>query len=124
MAVSFAPQGWKATAAALNRRVSIFEPAELGAGYVPAIAPPEPVAISRRAAILPAGGSESAVAGSREAGDRLVIVLRYERALAGIGTAWTVRNERTKKLYNIVQVDDTESHDRWIYLLCEYGKES
>ena len=123
MAVTLAPPGWKATAAALDRRVSVFAPAELPEGYVGEIAEPEAVVTGRRAAIIAAGGLEASVAGSREAADRMVIVLRFERVLAGINTSWTVRNDRTGRRYNILQVDDTERHDRWIYILCEYGKE-
>jgi len=123
MAVSFAPAGWKATNAALDSRVSLFAPAALSAGYVASIDPPEAVAARRPAAIIPAGGSEVTVAGARQAADRVVIVLRFEGALADISTAWTVRNDRTGRLYNVIQVDDTERHDRWLYLLCEYGKE-
>jgi head-tail adaptor len=81
------------------------------------------VVVGRPAAILPAGGSEGIVAGARQPGDRVVIVLRYEDALSAINTAWTVRNDRTGRRYNILQADDAERHDRWIYLLCEYGRE-
>lgn len=123
MVATLAPPGWKATAAALNRRVSLFAPADLAAGYSGDIPPPDAVVVGRPAAILAAGGSEGPAAGALQAGGRMVIVLRFERALAAISTAWTVQNDRTKRRYNILQVDDTEAHDRWIYLLCEYGKE-
>lgn len=124
MAVSLAPQGWVATGAALNKRVSIFAPLEIAPGYVGDLGEPELIADKRPAAILPAGGSEGNAGGGRQPGDKVVIVLRYERALQAINTSWTVRNDRTGRRYNVVQIDDFERQDRWIYLLCEYGKET
>jgi len=118
------PAGWTETAAALDRRVSLFKPVPLADGYVRDMEPPDPVVQRRPAAILPAGGAERNAGGGRQPGDRVVIVLRYEIALEGVDTSWTVLNDRTGRRYNVVQVDDTERHDRWIYLLCEYGKET
>ena len=66
---------------------------------------------------------EGSAGGGRQPGDRVIIVLPFEQALAEISTSWTVRNTRTGRRYNVLRADDTERHDRWIYLLCEYGKE-
>lgn len=123
MVTSLKPSGWLATGAALDRRVAVFKPAPLEEGFAREIGEPEPVVDRRPAAILPAGGAEGPAAGARQPGDRVIIVLRWEHALADVSTSWTVKNVRSGRAYNIMQVDDTERHDRWIYLLCEYGKE-
>ena len=123
MAASLKPIGWQGTRADLDKRVSIYKPLPLADGFVSDTGEPELVADKRYAAILPAGGVEGSAGGGRQPGDRVIIVLPFEQALAEISTSWTVRNTRTGRRYNVLRADDTERHDRWIYLLCEYGKE-
>lgn len=124
MVAAFKPQGWKESSAQLDKRVSVFGPSAITAGYTNDLGERELVVEKRPAAILPAGGGEIDAGGGRQPGDRVVIVMRFERALQRINTSWTLRNDRTGRVYNITQVDDPEMHDRWIYILCEYGKES